>query len=214
MVQTHPVADFVSQRPAQVKVFCGSSWQSLVLDNDSVISGQTCIVCRECRIAEKTLSLGILEPDSINIQRFCATISERVLHSGLINTVRGYSCEPVLVDSAGCINKLVAQSRRVEIAVQYFHLVGNLSFGDPTTLARLVRSDDMEVDFDDRIAYGLCACLLDEFLELELVGCLARSADVRPAVPATVGMGGSAQWLLSVGCSCNQGESADESQNN
>lgn len=83
---------------------------------------------------------------------------------------------------------------------------------DPAPGARLVCSNDVEVDVDNWVFDRLCAFLFQHAGELELVRCLARSADMRPAFSRNmkgwraVGVMGRSRH--------DQGEATDESQKN
>lgn len=67
---------------------------------------------------------------------------------------------------------------------------------NPTTCARLVRGNDMEVNVNFWVANGLRASVFDYSEEFELVGRLASGSNLRAAFPSSVATRRSAEWLL------------------
>ena len=98
-------------------------------NNDSVVHRVSSVVRRECGIAQDIASIGIIETDSVDIERFYVSLSKGVLHGSLKVGIWSDVVEPGGIQGPGRVLELETETGSIIILIQDIDL--SLDLGIP-----------------------------------------------------------------------------------
>jgi len=144
--QADPVTSFMSQSLTQVVGRCSPSRRRGVKHNNTIILCSTGVAGREGGVAKEASTSTRDEADCVYVEVSSTTLSERVLHCGLLRGAWPSVVEPVGVGGTGGTSKNPSDSRPGICSVHNGDLVSELGSGNVAAGEGGVLLDDMEVD--------------------------------------------------------------------
>ena len=122
MVEPDPVADLMSCSASQVVRLRSTSRKRRVEKNDSVILGLALVFAREGGITEGIVA----ETDGVEVQRSGVSLSESVLHFGLLAVTYISPVEPDGIQVPGDLRQFETKTSFAVIPIQDFDLFPDL----------------------------------------------------------------------------------------
>jgi len=172
VVEPDPVPGLMSQGASKVEGSHGTSRKGRVEHNDTIVLGVGRVVSGEGGVTEETRGVTGRETDGIDVKRVGGSLSESVLHLGLLGGVWSGLVEPAGVHGPGGVHQLEAETSAGVILIQNVDLIGDLGISEAddrnwetgqegrqislrhvTSSKGLVGVDNIEVD-GDRVTRG------------------------------------------------------------
>ena len=126
MIESDPVAGLMRQGTTQIHRSIGTSGESRVANDNTIVLGVVVIVGRESGVSEEIICGLVIEGNGVDVESVGTTISKLFLHCYLFGGPWTNVVEPSRVVGSGGVDKFERESSSGVVLVQDLDLVRDL----------------------------------------------------------------------------------------
>ena len=124
------MSDLMSRGASLIVRRKGTSRKRLVEDNDTIVLGVGCVVGREGGVTEETRAIASGETDGVEVEGAGGTLSESVLHGGLLGGIWSGAIEPGGIQGPGGVRQLETETGAGVVLIQDVDLISDLGVAE------------------------------------------------------------------------------------